>query len=111
MDNIEAKPKKDKKKIQIPTSEATTDDESIDVECLGSDRPEGRKAAKKRKHEESKALEGQKELIKISQQKMELMQTVADEAIMGRDLSNLDDLSLAYYAAKKKDIAKRNGLF
>ncbi|KAA1115998.1 hypothetical protein PGTUg99_050226 [Puccinia graminis f. sp. tritici] len=115
MDEIEAKPKKDKKKLQLPTSEAssvktTTDDESLDVECLGSDRPEGRKAAKKRKYEENEALEGQKELIKISQQKMELMQTVADEAIMGRDLSNLDDISLAYYAAKKKDIAKRNGL-
>jgi hypothetical protein len=38
---------------------------SVDVECVGSDCPKGRKAAKKRKHEETKALEVQKELINI----------------------------------------------
>jgi hypothetical protein len=43
-------------------------------------------------------------------QKNEEQPTVADEAIMGQFLYNLDDLSIAYYSAKKKDIAKRIGL-
>ena len=66
---------------------------------------------KKRKFEEGKALEAQKELIKILREKAAAMQTVANDIIISKDLSNIDPISCAFYTAKKEEFAKHNGLF
>ncbi|POW21256.1 hypothetical protein PSHT_02587 [Puccinia striiformis] len=96
--------------ISVKTNEGNEEDNQTDSESLGSSRPEGQKAAKKRKFKETRAPEAQKELIKISREKMAAMQTVADDVIMSKDLSAMDPISRAFYTAKKEEIAKRIGL-
>ena len=90
------------------------DDERVETQAalgaLDGGRPEGRKTAKKRKADEAEIREGQKELILILRQKLQAMQVVADEAIMSKDISAMDDLSKRFYEAKKKEIAERMGL-
>ncbi|KNE96124.1 hypothetical protein PSTG_10545 [Puccinia striiformis f. sp. tritici PST-78] len=67
--------------ISVKTNDGNEEDNQTDSESLGSSQPEGQKATKKRKSEETEALEAQKELIKISREKMTAMQTVADDVI------------------------------
>ncbi|OAV98262.1 hypothetical protein PTTG_00314 [Puccinia triticina 1-1 BBBD Race 1] len=119
MDELTVRSKKEKRPLNsLPASEATSvkgrdaDDEDNDneFESLGASRPEGRKAAKRRKFEQGEALEAQKELIKISREKAAAMQTVADDLIMSKNMSNMDPISRAFYTAKKEEVAKRNGL-
>ncbi|KNF05677.1 hypothetical protein PSTG_01080 [Puccinia striiformis f. sp. tritici PST-78] len=119
MDKLAARLKKEKQPprslpasegISVKTNEGNEEDNQTDSESLGSSRPEGQKAAKKRKFKETKAPEAQKELIKISREKMATMQTVADDVIMSKDLSAKDPISRAFYTAKKEEIAKRIGL-
>ncbi|KAI7934044.1 hypothetical protein MJO29_016615, partial [Puccinia striiformis f. sp. tritici] len=65
---------------------------------LGASQPEGCKAAKKKQYKNNVPVglqEGPEELIKISREKLEATATVADNAIMVRNLANLDKLSLA----------------
>ncbi|KAI7939694.1 hypothetical protein MJO29_014430 [Puccinia striiformis f. sp. tritici] len=89
------------------------DSDSNGEEILGASRPEGCKAAKKQQYNNNVPVvlqEGPEELIKISREKSEATATVADNAIMVRNLANLDKLSLAFYANQKKSIAIRWGL-
>ncbi|KNE94418.1 hypothetical protein PSTG_12213 [Puccinia striiformis f. sp. tritici PST-78] len=111
MDGLAAQSKKEKRPpsslpasewISVKTNDGNEDDNQTDSESLGSSRPEGQKAAKKIKFEETEALEAQKELIKISHEKMAAMQTVADDVIMSKDLSAIDPISHAFYTAKKE---------
>ncbi|PLW49364.1 hypothetical protein PCANC_07756 [Puccinia coronata f. sp. avenae] len=88
----------------------TKDKDEKEDTTLGLSRPEGRKAAKKHKFEAGEALKGQKELIKISKEKTQAMQVVADDAIMSKDTSGMDELSCKFYMAKKKEIAEQMGL-
>ncbi|KAI9615433.1 hypothetical protein H4Q26_011372 [Puccinia striiformis f. sp. tritici PST-130] len=119
MDKLAARLKKEKRPprsvpasegISVKTNEGNEEDNQTDSESLGSSRPEGQKAAKKRKFKETKAPEAQKALIKISREKMAAMQTVADDVIMSKDLSAKDLISRAFYTAKKEELAKRIGL-
>ncbi|OAV86309.1 hypothetical protein PTTG_29973 [Puccinia triticina 1-1 BBBD Race 1] len=118
MDKLTVRSKKEKRPpSSLPASEVTSgkgdgndDEDEIEFPSLGYSRPEGRKAAKKRKYKQGEALEAQKELIKISREKAAAMQTVADDVIMSRVLTNMDPISRAFYTAKKEEIAKRNGL-
>ncbi|OAV97278.1 hypothetical protein PTTG_26107 [Puccinia triticina 1-1 BBBD Race 1] len=123
MDELTVRSKKEKRApSSLPASEVTSgkgdgnnDEDEIKFPSLGSSRPEGRKAAKKRKYKQGEALEAQKELIKISREKAAAMQNVADDVIaddviMSRVLTNMDPISHAFYTAKKEEIAKRNGL-
>ncbi|KAI7944638.1 hypothetical protein MJO28_010333 [Puccinia striiformis f. sp. tritici] len=108
MDGLAARLKKEKQPpsslpasegISVKTNKGNEEDNQTDSESLGSSRPEGQKAAKKRKFKETEALEAQKELIKISRERMATMQTVADDVIMSKDLSAMDPISRAFYTA------------
>ncbi|PLW05522.1 hypothetical protein PCANC_07763 [Puccinia coronata f. sp. avenae] len=120
MDKLASQNKKETKKRSRPPSSApssepysvkeTKEEDEKEDTTLGLSRPEGRKAAKKRKFKAGEALEGQKELIKISKEKMQAMQVVANNAIMSKDTSGMDELSRKFYMAKKKEIAEQMGL-
>ncbi|PLW31808.1 hypothetical protein PCANC_21017 [Puccinia coronata f. sp. avenae] len=120
MDKLALQNKKETKKQSCPPSSApsskphsfkgTKDKDEKEDTTLGLSRPECRKAAKKRKFEAGEALEGQKELIKISKEKMQAMQVVANDAIMSKDTSGMDELSCKFYLAKKKEISEQMGL-
>ncbi|OAV93881.1 hypothetical protein PTTG_05020 [Puccinia triticina 1-1 BBBD Race 1] len=119
MDELTVQSKKEKRPpSSLPASKATSvkggdandEDNDNEFESLGSSRPKGRKAAKRRKFEEGEALEAQKELIKISREKAAAMQTVAYNVIMSKNMSHMDPISRAFYTTKKEEIAKRNGL-
>ncbi|KAH9450323.1 hypothetical protein Pst134EA_027031 [Puccinia striiformis f. sp. tritici] len=108
-------------KINPPSSQPASEEKSTKMddsdsngeEILGASRPEGCKAAKKQQYNNNVPVvlqEGPEELIKISREKSEATATVADNAIMVRNLANLDKLSLAFYANQKKSIAIRWGL-
>ncbi|KAI9604337.1 hypothetical protein H4Q26_003951, partial [Puccinia striiformis f. sp. tritici PST-130] len=79
--------------ISVKTNDGNEEDNQTDSESLGSSQPEGQKATKKRKSEETEALEAQKELIKISREKMTAMQTVL-MMLSEREEEMTSDLSL-----------------
>ncbi|EHS63887.1 uncharacterized protein PGTG_20869 [Puccinia graminis f. sp. tritici CRL 75-36-700-3] len=90
----------------IPSSSAETNDSATD----DSKRPEGSKAAKKRKNDEiniADLIKGQKELLEISRQKQKSFDSFADDMVMGRDLSGMDEEMRAYFQAKRKKVMER----
>ncbi|KAA1101737.1 hypothetical protein PGT21_028816 [Puccinia graminis f. sp. tritici] len=86
--------------LSVPSSSATDD----------SKRPEGLKAAKKRKNDEiniADLIQGQKELLKISRQMQKSFNLFADDMVMGQDLSGMDEEMRAYFQAKRKRVMDR----
>ena len=119
IDELSFRTRKDPKRLPstLPSSEpnsvkATTDEDEADngFESLGSSRPEGRKATKQKKQDDAELREGQRELIKISKEKMLAMQIVADDVVMSKDLTGMDEASRKYYETKKAEILKRSGI-
>jgi hypothetical protein len=90
----------------VPSSSAETNESATD----DSKRPEGSKAAKKRKNDEiniADLIKGQKELLEISRQKQKSFDSFADDMVMGRDLSGMDEEMRAYFQAKRKKVMER----
>ncbi|KAI9604190.1 hypothetical protein H4Q26_003803 [Puccinia striiformis f. sp. tritici PST-130] len=70
-----------------------------------SGRPEGSKAAKKRKHDEiniSELIKSQKEMLELSRKKQQSFESFADDMVMGRDLTGMDEEALEYFKEKRK---------
>ncbi|POW01491.1 hypothetical protein PSTT_12397, partial [Puccinia striiformis] len=79
-------------KINPPSSQRASEEKSTKMD------DERYWAAKKKQYKNNVPVglqEGPEELIKISREKLEATATVADNAIMVRNLANLDKLSLA----------------
>ncbi|EHS64490.1 uncharacterized protein PGTG_20953 [Puccinia graminis f. sp. tritici CRL 75-36-700-3] len=91
------------------------DESDLSRSVLGSVRLEGNKAAKRKRAEESsieKMVALQKDLVQISRDRLSSMksatQSTLDDAIMSKDLTNLDDETRAYYQKKKRAIIARD---
>jgi hypothetical protein len=88
-------------KAEVPSSSAGTEDSSVHLEH----RPEGSKAAKKRKNDDvsiSDLIQGQKDLLNISREKQLSFQSFTDDIVMSKDLSNMDNETRDYFLAKRK---------
>ncbi|KNF02608.1 hypothetical protein PSTG_04206 [Puccinia striiformis f. sp. tritici PST-78] len=87
-------------------------DESETVQSvLGGERMEGQKSAKRKRADKqsiAKIVQMQKEMVKISRDRLTTMKRAAkdaaDEAVMSKDLSSMDKQSQAYYQKKKDAI-------
>jgi len=119
MDEISSRTQKEGKKKKPTPSLASSEPNSIkatsDKDIAADDiednqtggsipvtQPKGRKSAKKQNFNDVEVRKGQRELIKISRDKMLAMQMVAEEAIMSKDTSSMDDISKKFYEIKKK---------
>ncbi|EHS64344.1 uncharacterized protein PGTG_22214 [Puccinia graminis f. sp. tritici CRL 75-36-700-3] len=103
----------------LPSSPQTTTqlDDDDDRSALGSDaRPEGNKAAKRKREEDSilqKIIKTQEDLVKISKERSASVQKAleeaaeADDRIMAMDLSGMDDEAKAYWQKKRRAILDR----
>jgi hypothetical protein len=88
-------------KAEVPSSSAGTEDSSVHL----GHRPEGSKAAKKRKNDDvsiSDLIQGQKDLLNISREKQLSFQSFTDDIVMSKDLSNMDNETRDYFLAKRK---------
>ncbi|KNE90862.1 hypothetical protein PSTG_14472 [Puccinia striiformis f. sp. tritici PST-78] len=76
-----------------------------DLQTDVSARPKGCKAAKKRKHDEiniGKLIKSQKEMSELSREKQQAFESFADNMVMGRNLTGMDEKALAYFEEKRK---------
>ncbi|OAV98879.1 hypothetical protein PTTG_08163 [Puccinia triticina 1-1 BBBD Race 1] len=114
---------KDKKQIaSTPASSAATDPPLSDIPCSASgetqdsdtedsQRPEGSKAAKKRKNDEinlANLIKGQKELLQISRENQKAFESYTDDMNMARKLSDMDEETRAYFQIKRKKAIEQN---
>ncbi|KAA1112280.1 hypothetical protein PGTUg99_006306 [Puccinia graminis f. sp. tritici] len=134
---IDLKAKKSKQPSSTPTtttddtaqlsSQADTqpdeEDEPSNRSALGSEsRPEGNKAAKRKRDEDAmleKIIRTQEELVKISKERSASVQKAmqeasaakqseADDRIMAMDISGLDEEAKAYWQKKRRAILDRS---
>ncbi|KAI7951138.1 hypothetical protein MJO29_009812 [Puccinia striiformis f. sp. tritici] len=105
---------KSKAKEKKVSRGSTPDPTAVDVLSSGqaqeseievSGRPEGCKSAKKRKHDEiniSELIKSQKEMLELSRKKQESFESFADDMVMGRNLTGMDEEALEYFKEKRK---------
>jgi hypothetical protein len=127
---IDLKAKKSKQPSSTPTTDDTAqsssqadtqpdeEDEQSTRGALGSEsRPEGNKAAKRKREEDAmleKIIRTQEDLVKISKERLALVQKVmqeasaADDRIMAMDISGLDEEAKAYWQKKRRVILDRS---
>ncbi|EHS64418.1 uncharacterized protein PGTG_22254 [Puccinia graminis f. sp. tritici CRL 75-36-700-3] len=94
--------------------DADEDDPENSRSVIGNVRLEGQKAAKRKRAEDNaieKIISMQRDLVQISRERLSSMQasmrSSADEAVMSKDLSMLDEDSRTYYQKKKRAIIAR----
>ncbi|EHS64242.1 uncharacterized protein PGTG_22067 [Puccinia graminis f. sp. tritici CRL 75-36-700-3] len=109
-------PATDETNPSSPPPEAPADDDiGADRGVLGDDgRPDGNKAAKRKRKEDlmlEKVIKMQEEMVKVSQERAATvkaaMQSAADDRIMSTDLTGMDDETRAYWQKKKRAILDR----
>jgi hypothetical protein len=132
---IDLKAKKSKQPSSTPTTDDTAqsssqadtqpdeEDEQSTRSALGSEsRPEGNKAAKRKRDEDAmleKIIRTQEELVKISKERSASVQKAmqeasaakqleADDRIMAMDISGLDEEAKAYWQKKRRAILDRS---
>ncbi|EHS62889.1 uncharacterized protein PGTG_21261 [Puccinia graminis f. sp. tritici CRL 75-36-700-3] len=132
---IDLKAKKSKQPSNTPTTDDTAqsssqadtqpdeEDEQSTRSALGSEsRPEGNKAAKRKRDEDAmleKIIRTQEELVKISKERSASVQKAmqeasaakqseADDRIMAMDISGLDEEAKAYWQKKRRAILDRS---
>ncbi|KAI9624381.1 hypothetical protein KEM48_008964 [Puccinia striiformis f. sp. tritici PST-130] len=67
--------------------------------------PSAGKAAKKRKHDEiniGELIKSQKEMLELSRKKQQAFESFANNLVMGRNLTSMDEEVLAYFKEKRK---------
>ncbi|KAI9629894.1 hypothetical protein KEM48_012530 [Puccinia striiformis f. sp. tritici PST-130] len=87
------------------TANVSSSGQPQESETEVSGRPEGCKAAKKRKNDEiniSELIKSQKEMLELSRKKQESFESFADDMVMGRELTGMDKEALEYFKEKRK---------
>ncbi|POW18687.1 hypothetical protein PSHT_05450 [Puccinia striiformis] len=87
------------------TADVSSSGQPQESEIEVSGRPEGCKAAKKRKNDEiniSELIKSQKEMLELSRKKQESFESFADHMVMGRKLTGMDEEALEYFKEKRK---------